>query len=113
MVWEWTTAQQVAFDTLKKKLVEYPILRHPQLDRKFFVFTDASNNALGAILGQEDDDGKEYVCAYASRLLKAEECNYGITEKECLGVLWAIKHFQYTYMGKSSPLSPITQRSPG
>ncbi len=51
-------------------------------------------------MGQVDDDGKEYVCAYASRLLKAEECNYGITEKECLGMLWAVKHFRVYLYGQ-------------
>jgi hypothetical protein len=54
----------------------------------------------GAILGQLDDNGKEYVCAYASRLLKKEECNYGITEKECLGVLLAVKHFRVYLYGR-------------
>jgi hypothetical protein len=98
--WSWSENCQRAFEDMKTRLVEYRVLRHPQFDKRFYLYTDASNNALGGILGQIDEDGKEYVCAYASRLLKAEECNYGITEKECLGVLWAIKHFRIYLYGQ-------------
>ena len=45
-------------------------------------------------MAQVDQDNKEYVCYYASRLLKGAEVHYGITEKECLAVVWAVKHFR-------------------
>jgi len=99
-IWDWTSTCQNAFQTLIDKLIQEPILRHPDFNRDFILFTDASNLALGAILSQHDDNGKEYVCSYASRLLKNEECNYGITEKECLAVLWAIKHFRIYLYGR-------------
>ena len=62
--------------------------------RPFIVFTDASGFAIGAILSQVDDKGDEYVCFYASRLLKGAELQYGITEKECFAVVWAVKQFR-------------------
>src|ERR1051325_1282638 len=41
------------------------------------------------VLSQKDDQGKEYVMAYASRSLNKAEQNYGITDQECLAVIWA------------------------
>ena len=92
--WAFDRECEEAFDMLKESLVSDPILRMPGFKRPFLLFTDASGFALGAILSQKDDEGNEYVCQYASRLLKGAEYHYGITEKECLAVLWAIKHFR-------------------
>ncbi|MCA9761261.1 MAG: DDE-type integrase/transposase/recombinase, partial [Streptococcus sp.] len=91
--WKWTAEQVGAFEELKEKLVSAPILRLPNLEKEFIIFTDASGYALGAILAQNDDTGKDYVCSYASRTLKGAEIHYAITEKECLAVIWAIKQF--------------------
>ena len=97
-VFNFDLACQVAFDKLKENLMKQPILRQPVPDRKFTLYTDASGFALGAILSQKDENGKEYVCGYISRLLKGAEVHYGITEKECLAVVWAIKYYRiYLY----------------
>jgi RNase H-like domain found in reverse transcriptase/Reverse transcriptase (RNA-dependent DNA polymerase)/Ty3 transposon capsid-like protein/Integrase zinc binding domain/Chromo (CHRromatin Organisation MOdifier) domain/gag-polyprotein putative aspartyl protease len=90
-VWNWNSDSQEAFEKLKKNLMEYPILRIPNLSKKFQIYTDASGLALGAILSQKDDNGEEYVCCYSSRLLHGAELHYGISEKECLAVVWAIR----------------------
>jgi hypothetical protein len=80
------------------RLMAHPILRLPDVNRPFTLFTDASGFAIGAILSQKEDNCDEYVVAYASRSLKGAENHYGISEKECLAVLWAIKHFRiYLY----------------
>jgi phosphatidate phosphatase APP1 len=55
----WTNEQQKAFELLKQKLTEVPILTHPDFNQQFIVFTDASAIGLGAILSQKDDEGHE------------------------------------------------------
>ena len=86
----WSDACNNAFLELKSLLLQFPILRQPDYIKPFYIYTDASGYALGAILSQFDDESSEYVCQYASRLLKGAEIHYGITEKECLAVVWAI-----------------------
>jgi hypothetical protein len=90
---EWTDRQQRAFDELKKHMVSAPILGHPDLNKPFTLYTDASYLGLGAILGQKDEQGRERVIEYASRTLNKHELNYAPTELECLGVVWAVNKF--------------------
>ena len=94
----WGDKQQIAFDRLKEMLIKAPILSYPDFNRPFIIYTDASERGLGAILSQEQSDGKEHVIAYASRSLNSAEKNYAITDQECLAVVWAIRHFQH-YLG--------------
>ena len=63
--------------------------------------TDAFVVSINAILTQLDENSQEYVIAYVSRLLKGAELHYGITEKECLAVIWAIQKYRiYLYSTK-------------
>jgi len=49
---------------------------------------------LGAVLAQDDEEGKEKVIAYGIRRLSISEKNYLITEKKCLAVIWIIQKFK-------------------
>jgi len=97
VAWTWSDEAQEAFNTLKEKLSEFPILRRPDFNKVFILHTDLSALGIGAILGQLDEEGKEYVIAYASRSNKAES-NYSSYEGECLAVVWVVIHFRpYLY----------------
>ncbi len=94
----WSMACQGAFLKLKDLLVTPPVLAYPDFNRGFVLHTDASIQGLGAVLEQEQDDGRLHPVAYASRSLSKAEKNYGITDLEALGVVWAVKHFRaYLY----------------
>ncbi|CAB4418771.1 unnamed protein product [Rhizophagus irregularis] len=67
---EWKEEQQVAFDILRTKLIEKPILVYPDFDKEFILITDGSKIGLGAVLAQMNEDNKEIVIAYASRSTK-------------------------------------------
>jgi deoxyuridine 5'-triphosphate nucleotidohydrolase len=92
--YQWTDQHQEAFETLKQRLISAPILVHPDFERPFQIFTDASAIGLGAILSQKDDQDRERVIRYASRRTSDTERNYSATNLECLGVVWAVKHFR-------------------
>ncbi len=98
VVWTWSEEAQEAFDTLKEKLSEFPILRRPNFSKVFILHTDRSALGIGVILGQLDEEGKEYVIAYASQSNNKAENNYSSYEGECLTVVWAVIHFRpYIY----------------
>ena len=97
----WDNDCQKAFEVLNHSLISYPILQCSDPNRPFIIHTDASDYAIGAVLAQKDDDGKEHVVAYLSRSLSNHETKYTTTEKECLAVLWSIKKWHYYIADKS------------
>ena len=62
--------------------------------KQLILHTDWSKGGIGAVLGQLDDEGREYMCACASRSLNVHERNYTPWKGELLAVVWAIKHFR-------------------
>ncbi|GBB89252.1 hypothetical protein RclHR1_15940001 [Rhizophagus clarus] len=70
---KWTEKQQEAFESLKKRLMEKPILEHPDFEKEFILITDASGEGLGFILAQKNKDDKEAVIAYRSKSLSHQE----------------------------------------
>ncbi|GKB07183.1 retrotransposon protein, putative, ty3-gypsy subclass [Tanacetum coccineum] len=82
----WGENQESAFQLLKQKLCEAPILALPEGNDDFVVYCDASHQGLGAVLMQ-----REKVIAYASRQLKPHEENYTTHDLELGAVVFALK----------------------
>ena len=99
-VFRWNEEAQRAFEDLKKALLTEPILRLPDFDRQFVVYTDASDYGLGAVLAQNFADG-EAVVSYASRQLSSSERNYSTIQKECLAIVWALQYFHHYLFGRT------------
>lgn len=59
---EWSEQCQVAFETLKEKLISAPILAYPDTSKSFILTCDASDSAVGYVLGQIDIMTKEKKC---------------------------------------------------
>ena len=91
--WQWANEQQRAFDKLKDSLIKNHVMSYFNPRLKSEVIVDASPVGLGGLLVQ---DGK--VISYASRALRDVESRYSQTEREMLGVVWAVEHFHlYLY----------------
>ncbi|GJS33006.1 hypothetical protein Tco_0531388 [Tanacetum coccineum] len=89
----WGDDQETAFQLLKQKLCEAPILALPKGNDDFVVYCDASHQGLGAVLMQ-----KEKVIAYASRQLKPNEENYTTHDLKLGAIVFALKiwrHYLY------------------
>jgi hypothetical protein len=97
--WQWGNDQEQAFVELKARLVIIPILRRPIRGRPFQLHTDWVMLGLGVVLTHCDDEGKEFVVAYASRSNNATKSRYNSYKGECLATVWAITHFRCYLFG--------------
>ncbi|GJZ49126.1 putative reverse transcriptase domain-containing protein [Tanacetum coccineum] len=90
----WGKDQESAFQLLKQKLCEAPILALPEGNDDFVVYCDASHQGLGAVLMQ-----REKVIAYASRQLKPHEENYTTHDLELGALVFALKIWRHYLYG--------------
>ena len=98
----WSQACGATFDKLKTMLVSPPIMRSPNWNLPFEIMCDASDYAIGAVLGQREDK-KAFVIYYASKTLDSAQANYTTTEKEFLAIVFALEKFRSYIVG-----SPVT-----
>ena len=94
MVFRWGPEQQVAFEILRQRLCEAPILALPEGVEDFVVYCDASISGLGAVLMQ-----RGHVIAYASRQLKPHEANYPMHDLELGAVVFSLKIWRHYLYG--------------
>ncbi|KAI3522357.1 hypothetical protein L1887_00076 [Cichorium endivia] len=94
VAFKWGNNQQRAFETLRQKLCEAPVLTLPEGVEDMVVYCDASLHGLGAVLMQR---GK--VIAYASRQLKPHETRYRTHDLELGAVVFALKIWRHYLYG--------------
>ena len=88
----------VAFYTLKKALISAPIIQPPDWKLPFEIMCDASDYAVGAVLGQCRDK-QHYAISYASKMLTGPQLKYARMEKELLVVVFAMDKFRSYLVG--------------
>ncbi|MCP4489168.1 MAG: hypothetical protein GY820_17925, partial [Gammaproteobacteria bacterium] len=100
IAYEWTTECKEAFETLKCKLTEPPVLHYPDTSKgTYYLETDGSSRGLGTVLAQKDESGKLCPIAYASSGLSKSQQSYGVTEVEALACVFAVRYFHTYIMG--------------
>ena len=99
---EWTDKCQEAFSKLKEICSDTPILAYADYTKSFKVHTDASEQGLGTVLYQGQDDGTTRVIACASRNLSKSEKRYHSSKLELLALKLSICEcfHKYLYGGK-------------
>jgi RNase H-like domain found in reverse transcriptase len=97
-IFEFDDPCEKAFCRIKEALISAPILQPPSWSEPFEIMCDASDYAVGTVLGQRKDR-KSCVIYYASKVLDETQANYTTTEKELLAVVFAINKFRPYLMG--------------
>ena len=72
---EWTKESDLAFKTLKERLIQVPILIPPDFNKQFIIRSDASRSGIGGVIIQKDDNGVEKPIHYVSKVLPKAETN--------------------------------------
>ena len=99
---EWTVQCQAACEMLKEAIITSPILKYPDPNRGYTLFTDASKYTWACVLTQEyqyEKDGKEYrinhPITFASWLFKGSQINWAALTKEAFAIYSSIKKLSY------------------
>ena len=96
---QWSSLLLKNFTDLKQALISAPVLAFPDFSIPFHIQTDASNNAIGAVLLQEVDKLFKPI-AFASRKLSETEKRYSATERELLALVYAYDQFYSHVYGR-------------
>jgi ribonuclease HI len=98
VVFELDEACKKAFDKLKELLTSTPVIQPPDWNVPFEIMCDASDYAVGAVLGQRMEKASHAIY-YVSRTLNDAQRNYTTTEKELLAVVFALEKFRSYLLG--------------
>ena len=87
-----------SFEDFKSRLVETPIMEKPDWNREFEIMCDASDFAMGVVLGQKVEKVLKAIY-YASKTFNEAQENYSTTEKEMLAIVFACEKFRPYILG--------------
>ena len=87
-----------AFQTLKDKCVQAPVLAFPDFRKPFLLETDTSGKGLGAVLLQKQDDRHYYPIVFTSRALTETKQKYHSNKQEFLALKWAVTEQVHEYL---------------
>src|SRR5882672_1165325 len=93
-VWKWAEDEWKAFEELKQLITLTPILIQPDQDAQFWLETDASGYATGAVLSWLCKDDKWHSVGFTSKSLSSAERNYKIHDKELLSVIRGLEQWR-------------------
>ena len=98
VMFEWMPLHHTTSISLKKAIIQAPILYYPDPNRKYIVYTDASDDACGAQPLQEHD-GMEFPIAFLSNTFTETQRKWCTTKQEANGVYYVITKWNYYLQG--------------
>ncbi|KAB5595388.1 Transposon Tf2-7 polyprotein [Ceratobasidium theobromae] len=106
--WSWSQDTESAFMEMKRAICSAPVLRHPHEGEPYFLETDASGVAMGAILSQRQEDGYLHPVAFLSRGFNEAQMNYDTHDKELCAIITAFEQWRYLLEGTEEPITVYT-----
>ena len=91
---KWTPEHHTAFLHLKEAIVQAPILHYPNPDKRYIVYTDASDDACRAQLSQEHND-TEFAVPFLSHTFTETQQKWSTIEQEAYGIYYATTKWNY------------------
>ncbi|KAF8693024.1 hypothetical protein RHS03_08515, partial [Rhizoctonia solani] len=102
--WSWGTQEEEAFQELKSLVTKAPVLIHSNPDLPYYLETDASGVAMGAILSQRGEDNRLHPVAYMSKSFSGAEANYDTHNKELLAIIKALEEWRIFLEATDKPI---------
>ena len=95
---DWNNKCQHAFDEVKSYLSSPLVLKPPTPEKSLILYVLVIDNSIGAVLAQHDEEGKERVTYYLSKLFNDAEKKYTTMEKTCAGVVWLAQKLKHYFL---------------
>ncbi len=108
----WNSAQEDSFHKIKAILTNEPVLVTPNFEKQFIIHVDACDVGAGAVLQQEDSAGITHPICYFSKKFNGHQRNYSTIEKETLGLILAVQHFEVYISTTLHPVLVHTDHNP-
>ena len=107
-VFDWSSECESAFQCLKTRFMEEPVLKIPDPLAPFQVECDASKVATGAVLRQQGPTGFWHPCAFLSKSFTSAERNYQIYDRELLAIVRAFEAWRHFLQGSPHQVEVLT-----
>ncbi|KEP45610.1 putative Transposon Tf2-1 polyprotein, partial [Rhizoctonia solani 123E] len=92
--WKWNIREQESFEELKRVITEAPVLAHADPNKTYYLETDASGAAMGAVLSQRQEDGRLHPIGFMSESFKGAELNWDTHDKELHAIIQSLEFWR-------------------
>ncbi|QRW23084.1 Retrotransposable element Tf2 protein [Rhizoctonia solani] len=106
--WSWGNLEEAAFQELKVLVTKLLVLIHSNPELPYYLKTDASGVAMGAILSQRGPDNQLHPIAYMSKSFSGAEGNYDTHNKELLAIIKALEEWRIFLEATNKPVQVFT-----
>ncbi|KEP44890.1 putative Transposon Tf2-1 polyprotein, partial [Rhizoctonia solani 123E] len=106
--WKWNNQEQEFFEELKRVITKAPVLAHTDPNKTYYLETDASGAAMGAVLSQRQEDGCLHPIRFMSESFKGAKLNWDTHDKELHAIIQALEFWRIYLEDTIEPIIVFT-----